>query len=791
MGNENDNYFTLSQSQIDWLKLMAIPHDRPYDRYKKEGGVLSKGRYDRFLETEKSPRYSGVPVDEAKRIMSSLGLSMDMLDAVKLITEQSIPRPNNPFINSLESMLKRCGDFLWNGTGTTADSDQSQESLVIELVKSVLSQDKKISQDAHTVVLEELCDYMLENRMFHEYKDCLWGLMRKVRTTMCEKGYSWFPGCATLDRDALPVIDIEITDGLSETQFDEAANFVRCVNMQIEAVRSAKFLEKLEFEDLSLKTLSRYLDQRQIADCNNDLKKLGVERDEKKKKGLRKKTWLRGAFAEVEKLIKPIWLEVNGKSTNPHRWKFLGTCARLFYDWARYHWYSLDRCDVKKATDMYKLIYEMAVQCDSNSSSNGKVKSHFMYMASTASRYMAEATSSGKWGNNDNRRVAVGYVQDALFFAQRAMEHASHESSRALLYKTERNLARIQTFAVRWWLKHGAPDMTKYSGFIDKNKNVSSKVRDSLTKVYAKLARDYGAERHSAGKKDKLFWGINQLEGAVGHIETTLRSPFGPDERNNGGSPILLKGKRLLEWEFHLRVQIEAIIAWLSNDSDAVRHNEGREDSEGAAHLNINNDKAAKDYAYAAFAQIILIYEYLCRGVTHLPEASLEWAKRYVYKKVDPVDIYFSSIKELDKTRQNEPPSITCRLEIISSILYSSFPGGLRAEPTWLYKTLKDIGSNDAVITQALNELENDLDDILSALKEENFEFCLEHSRDKMDDEAWNKWFNEEEGWKDLPAFRHLDELIWGPGSNAEECERMFSSYGLDWNCYGKGDCHA
>ena len=735
--------FVLSCAQVDWLKQMAIPVEAAFERYKRNGGMLSEYRYRHFIETPKGPRYKGIKITEANKIVRSLGLTMNMLDAVSMITAEGGMQGQRQASNDLASLLESCKDFLWNGIARKTRKSQSQEALVVELVGGVLNRDKKLSREVHKVALGELFDYLLENRMFKEYKDCLWGLARKAREDLCRKDTPWFPGCSSVDKDGCPIIDVAKTNALTEEQFEDAAILVRCVNMQINAVRSLKFRDKLQYEDLSLATFARYLSPEQIVSCQDDIDELAKKRDEKSIKALQKKLWLRKAFGEIIHLIKPVWLTVYEKSNNPYRWRFLCAGARLFYDWARYHWYSLDREDVKNATNMYKQILDMALMCDSDGSTDFKIKAQFMYMAATSCRYMAEAASSGKWGK---RCDAIGYVVDAICYAKKAMEFVPKKGSRAFEYRFKRNYARIQTFAVRWWLKHEMPDMTIYPCFKGKYK-----LR--------------GADKH--------LWGIDVLKDSLAKIEETLRCPISPDDRSRNEGTLCLRGKRLLEWEFHLRIQIEAIIAWLPNDSDAVH----------------DNPQGCMKLAHAAFALILLNYAHLCRGKTHLGSQSLEWARRQVEASYSDYDFCFASIKTLDKTIQEAPPSATCRFEIINSIFFS-FLGDRGREETWLYKELKGREKDNSPARMAMVSLMQDLnEDILPSLKEEDRKFRLANRRESVCENE--EWVKKQEKWKDLPAFRHLNELIWGPGSNPIECERLFSYYGLDWNYYGKGDCHA
>ena len=52
--------FVLSRAQADWLKQMAIPVEAAFERYKRNGGILSEYRYRHFIETPEGARYSGV-----------------------------------------------------------------------------------------------------------------------------------------------------------------------------------------------------------------------------------------------------------------------------------------------------------------------------------------------------------------------------------------------------------------------------------------------------------------------------------------------------------------------------------------------------------------------------------------------------------------------------------------------------------------------------------------------------------------------------------------------------------
>jgi len=744
---KNSMKFALNEAQVNWVKLMDIPLGVSYDRYKKAGGKLSQYVYTHFLETPGGSRYSGVSKIEAKKIIQSLGLTVEMFEAISLLAKDW---DGNSSANDLPSLLETCTDFLWNGVGRGSSTKQKSESVVVDLVRGVLNRDQALTREARKVALGELFDYLLENRLFKEYKDCLWGLARKAREELCNTDRPWFPGCSAFGKDGKPIVDLAETNKLSEGQFDDAAILVRCVNMQINAVRSLKFQDKLKYDDLSLASVMRNLDATQESACRDDLEKLRHERDAKKVKGLQKKLWLRKAFGEANQIIKPVWEHVYEKSSNPNRWTFLCAGARLFYDWARYYWYSLDKSDVERATNMYKQIYDMALRCIDDCHADAKIKADFLYMASTSCRYIAEAVSAKKWrGNKSSKKrrgnkSSVDYVVEAINCARKAIEYIP-KHSRAHEYRFGRNLARIQTFAARWWLKHKMPDMNGDTTF------------DSHEK-----------ERGN----DKRLWGINVLKEALKEIEKTVRVPISPDDRAVDSNPLCLRGKRLLEWEFHLRVQIEAIIKWLPFDPDAAHDKE---------------DDRRCDLAREAFACILLTYGYLCNGVTHLSQKSLDWAFDESKKADANQSFYFDSIKTLNRTSQESPPSMPCRLEIISSIFFS-FTDGRRQNHTWLYKTLKNLVDDGNPAKCAMAELEQDLEEVKSFLQDENLEFCRRNRRENVREDV--DWVKKEE-WKNLPAFSHLNELIWGPGSNPKECERMLSCYDLDWDYYGKGDCHA
>ena len=742
MNRTDGKMFALNKKQVAWLKMLDLPKDG-YDRFKGMGGSLAQRQFEEFLRKEGSSEYGGVSAGDARKIVQSVGLTMEMLEAISLLDVDLGANTEDSPIDELETVVKACADFLWTGIGKTPQGTLSNETVTFGLVRDLLNRDKTIPREVRKLVLGDLFDYLSENRMFEEYRECLWGLSRKAREDLCRKDRPWFPGCSSFDTDGRPIVDMAKTNGLRSVEFDEAAILVRCVNMQINAVRAKKFTDYLRQDSLSLAVVSQSVDPKCAANRLAEEERLARERDEATRRKDELKLWIRKSFAEADMLIRPVWEAVGGdESLSPYRWRFLCAGARLFYDWARYHWYSLDRADVKKATDMYKKIMLLADKCLGDENADVELKAHFMYMAATACRYMAEAMSAKKW--TDGKKTAADYVVASICYARKATELVPVKVSKSLGYRFNRNLARIQTFAVRWWLKHGMPDM----------------VGDF---VYEREHRRMGWTRGQ--------WGKQVLDEAYGMIKETLLRPMSPDERRDAGKgPLCLRGKRLLEWEFHLRVQIEVIVAWLAMDPDAVQGRPTR-----------------RKLARCALALILLNYGYLCRGVTHLSRASLDWALEEVrLHGLSNTDIFFESALSLDRTVQANPPDATCRFEIINSI-FKVF-GSARPKATRLYEILdgEAVGSPAKV---ALAELEKDLkEDLLPVFVKENNDFCKKYPLDVVrDDDEWVAG----EKWKDLPAFRHLNELIWGPGSNPKECERMLTFYGLDWNYYGKGDCHA
>lgn len=742
MNRTDGKMFALNKKQVAWLKMLDLPKDG-YDRFKGMGGSLAQCQFDEFLRREGGAEYDGVAVGEARKILRSIGLSIEMLEAISLLDIDLGEHSDVSPFDELEKVVGASVDFLWTKTGKDPQGTESNESVTIELLCALLNRDKAIPREVKKLVVGDLFDYLSENRMYEAWRECLWGLSRKAREDLCRRDRPWFQGCSSFDTNGRPVVDMAKTNSLLSTEFDEAAILVRCVNMQINAVRAKKFADYLRHDSASLAAASQFAKPNYAANHRAVEERLVRERNESAHKKDERKIWIRKAFAEANALIKPVWEAVGGEgSCSPYRWRFLCAGARLFYDWSRYHWYSLDRKEVKQASDMYKKIMLMADSCLNDKNAAVEIKAHFMYMAATACRYMAEAMSAKKW--TDGKKTAVDYVVASIGYARKATELVPDNASKPLRYRFDRNLARIQTFAVRWWLKHGMPNM----------------VGDS---VYEEKRRE--------NSWAKGLWGKQVLDEAYEKIKVTLLRPMSPDERRDAEKgPLCLRGKRLLEWEFHLRVQIEVIVAWLAEDPYAVQGRPTR-----------------RKLARCALALVLLNYGYLCRGVTHLSRASLDWALEEVrLRGLSNTDIFFESALSLDRTVQANPPDATCRFEIINSI-FKVF-GSARPKATRLYEILdgEAVGSPAKV---ALAELEKDLkEDLLPVFVRENNDFCKKYPLDVVrDDDEWVAG----EKWKDLPAFRHLNELIWGPGSNSKECERMFSAWKLDWNYYGKGDCHA
>lgn len=758
----------LSGKQAAWLKMIApeMAHATYKELRKKKApgrqdALFDNGNFGAFLRGERS-----CARELAETVCEAYGTTLDQLEVVRQLPIR-LPSPcrggqrQASAEKAADQFFKSCGDFLWKETQKDKQQPSSvpagiTEDALLDLLGWTLEKKTFLTNRQKLVIFGELLDYLLETRQYGRWGKWMISLSHENNRNMFReirlqhsKG-SVFPG-STRDPNGQLHFDQAELEKLSKTQLDDYAFFVRRLNMYINQLRHENFARREHaFAEL--------------AEHGGVPPKLSPVLDAIQAKG---KVPVRNYFRWALDNVKP-FLEAVRRTKNPHRWYFLMCATRLMYDWARWHYYSVLDEDKRAACDMYHDIRDLAEKCRLNSSVEVTIKCRFAYMAATACRYMAEGASAGIWGR---QKEAAGYVVEAVDFARYAMDVWKSEKSdaetgeyKALNYRFTRNYARIATFAARWWLLH--PTKSGERPFMPEQDNLDPKRYGII------LLR---------GRKERKKKELKELTGATEYCQQTICSPLRADE-SAATCPMVLEGKRLLEYEFHLRVCLEMLVYFFSNDT------------EGAPKID-DSDSEDIQKAMSIFCRMVVIYTYLFlagfRGNSKkkwmtLAEDAKLWLKRHdhyfdVQTEENPFDI-----SVLDKTVQGSPPSLSeTRFETVCSFMYSI---GIGAQPSInvLWGFLSELSRKiqveglveflDKVWGPAKKALEADLKESVKIAESDTEAFSKTNGTSKL----------RKEHWKDYPPFRFRNALVNAPGNNPEYVACLMRQFGLRWDAVKK-----
>ena len=628
------------------------------------------------------------------------------------------------------------------------------EDVLLDLLGWTLEKKSSLTNVQKHVIFGELLDYLLETRQYRRWGKWMIALshennrnmFREIRSRHSKD--SVFPG-SSRDKNGELHFDQAVLEELTETQLDDYAFFVRRLNMHINELRHDNFAR----QEQAFAELAKH---------GGVPPKLSPVLETIHAKG---KIPVRNYFRWALDNVKP-FLEAVRRTNNPHRWYFLMCATRLMYDWARWHYYSVLDEDKKAACDMYHDIRDLAEKCRLSSSAKKNIKCRFAYMAATACRYMAEGASAGIWGK---QKEAAGYVVEAVEFAKYAMDVWKKEKSeaetgeaKALDYRFTRNYARIATFAARWWLLHP----TK-SG----KRPLMPGHDDEESKGYGiTLLRGM---KNAIEKKD--------LTGATEYFTQNILHA----DTSSATHPItVLEGKLLLEYEFHLRVCLEMMVYFFSEDVGGKP--------------TIDDDDAVSK-AMSIFCRMIVIYAYLFLGGscgngkkkwTSLDASTAAAAKIWLQDHQDhdcysdaqteetPFDI--SVLK--DKTVQGSPPSLAeTRFEIVCSFMYSIGPDFQpRINLLWDFLSKLSLKTQALGVDEFLQKiwrpaktaLETDLKESVKIVKRDTETFFKDNRTSKL----------RKAHWKDYPPFRFRNALVNAPGNNPEYVACLMRQFGLRWD---------
>ena len=751
----------LTTSQSAWLKMIVpeTPHAK-YMELRKEKDPSAKdilfdnGNFGRFLRGELSCRR-----ELAETVFKAFGMSPKQMEIVKGFTFLA-DVGKDPASSATSMFFKGCGRLLWHLDAGKGAADPATEPILLDLVSCVLEHRKaNLTYPQKFTVFGELLDYLNETRQYQRWPEWMIALSRqsnrdlfkKIRAKSADNGF--FPG-AKKDANGRVSYDIAVLENLTKDELDDCAFFVRRVNMRINEIRFDNFRKQQdEFDAISGKLLSN---------TGNPLFTALRELEE------RGKSFVRNYFAWAKENVKP-YLEAVRKTNNPHRWYFLMCATRLMYDWARWHYYSVLDEDKRNACDMYRDIRDLADECAHyvnalfarRQKAGAKlpkeewalpvVKCRFHYMAATACRYMAECTSEGIWHGDED---AADYASAAVEYARKAVREyekgyaiiSGGGENKALNYRFRRNCARILTFAARWWLLH---------------------------------PNEYGGQPHMKGCDGDYpeSYGMALLNEAGAHYAEAVFTPIGADE-SSGRRPMVLHGKRQLEYEFHLRVWLEMLAYYCRTYMEPG-------DEEGASYV-----------AMPMFCRMLLIYDHLFKeggdasaswgrltSLTHeTAEAAREWLRRH-----DPYsgegEVF--DVSQLDRTLQGVPPSLEeTRFEMLCAFRFST-SATQRATDSALWKQLErmegEAGSPSSdeiaefvkrVWLPAKDALQADLDETLGIMKGKTARFLKENKT--AEDRKRN--------WKGYPPFKYRFNLLAAPGNNSKHVECIMHRFKMEWD---------
>jgi len=752
---------SLDSSQVAWLEMIR-PHNYKarYAQLRNEAGLppVDSRKIDTFLSGEKE-----IPFDDATIVFAAHGTT---LEQVKRISELKLIPTQSPRIkphNTVDEFLESCSKALWlspdsNNTMTEVDD---ADDVILSLIGSVLENRERLTGGQKQIVYGELLDYLLETRKHSVWEDWMIALSHEQNRQIVEsirrlvdKSFLWFPDA----RDATGAFCAQRINQMADRDFYNYAFFVRKVNMRINHMRHGNYSKQ----------------EKQFSDIINAFSNPDATTDSISKQLFSRlklmqescKTPVRKLFGWANDNVRPFWevLYHDGAvRLTPSRWYFLMCATRLMYDWARWHWYSTDDADKVKACDVYQIISQMANLCRDSAGNEVStetedaiaIKCRFMYMASTACRYMAEGTADQIWRGEKTANgfavMAYDLAKDALDIWAGYINGQKHTNGKvlALEYRLKRNCARLTTFYVRFVLKHRSlfeatediPDLTE------------------------------------------------KLRTAYDDCKKTICSPLGWNMCSNNNGVVVLEDKRALEYEFHLRVWIEFLAQNFKYHSDG------------------QNEDTRIRQAMSHFCRMVLVYAYLFRDCnsddqvysrwTEIDDSTIKaaesWLKEYDYYRPPNNHSSLSNwsdcpfdVEELKKTIQKEPPSIIeTRFEVVCSIMHEVHANGIVKSAIWdeiekltSYKkaVLRSVVGCLPFVSDiwipAKRALESDRDDSLRVMRGLEKKFI----KDYPDVCA------QIEHWKQYPFFKFRNNLIWAPGNNSEHVAILFRHYKMYWN---------
>lgn len=710
--------FTINKKRSLWLQL--VQPRNAFEAYCKipGGRIKDKSNFCNFIRNPKAEKGEDWSIerdyDEAMRVFKAFGVTAQEVETADSIPLEDVDDDESTKKNEIveDEFFGNCGELLWNNRIVTPSCcikvvNEDICSCMMDILDLVVARKNAFTPVQKRYLLRELSDFLLESRNFERWNRWAGGVA-KVYQREFERNKDWFPNFSKAGRE----------------QYEDRAFALRCFGLQINALRHRSFALWLEGERLKTRK-GRIEEIHERETLDEKLSEIQAKRSAFRVeiRLMFRRAYVPSGRADAgENLVKPVIDSVVEKK-DPAGSYFVLVCARFFLDWAKWHFAS--QMDVARARDMLETVgiwCEQRIsmhskQCDSESE---YLTFRFRYILSNVYRLLAtELLGHGVWvscdydvDEYDRRRVTDSHilqskVKEARELVGKAVRVAheavdSVEDGRsASSYRARRNYARICTFAARWCVKHAC----------------------------------YGMNIENMA----YSW----LQDADRECAFTLRLPLGSSCSSDGQDGIVLSAKRKLEYEFHLRTQIELLVTEFEHEYASGETYRGELDAEKVSHI------------ISAFCEMLLIYLYLFPSSSIGSEVKDGAAQWLAHNKVDrPLSRRFD-VMALAQTRQFEPPSLNCQLETLCALQWNFRFRDKERRETAIWSALARLphaGDDFArrILDPAISGLLRDYDQVLKAVKKKD----------------------------DLKGF--VFELVNTPGSMGDEVRRIVSY------CFGK-----
>ena len=592
----------LTEAQSKWLSYLMPPAEM-LKRFlgtsagrRFVGDVTFEKKFYHFIAGDK-----GIPDDVARAIWRAIGI---MEDDLRLAEQLRPTRLDEGEKFDSKQFIENCSKALWCGViGKTVVNVSTEESAaILGLMDRILVRRKSFSTEDKRSILGDMTDYLTETRDYRRWERWVSELPIKLvkgESLLTQKDASLFPSVKEFQSPGF------------EKVAEERAFRIRYRGLHINYLRH--MLYGLRRELMGLKDKREAQPEGDRGKFDNRIietqKKINAVHDDK---------GIRGEFSAVKEPLIGFLTGITKVKTLPSdgpRRYFLFCCLRLLGDWGKYHYTSTigDTSSAGEALKLVRKICNKYVDLRSRLISKGRwswnaCDAMFPYLASTSCLKICDAT------RRRSEVEAYDVVCEMLKMANNARLVSIMGKSSAAEYRADRNYARCLTTAARWWLKTGKKMKVGTNNRVDGHWLI-----DQAARIW----------------RDTIIPGLKSAE-------------------NKENGRVVLRYKRALEHEFHLRVQIELLIA-----------DTGRRDGE--------DSEVWLQRARLAYCKALLIYCHLFPSTSReVKDAAEKWMNRRCKNEAD-TSAYFR-VEDLKQSRQEKPPSRASSLESAWTILHAEIP---------------------------------------------------------------------------------------------------------------------